>query len=117
MSLYNFKRLVKKYSKVAVYKIIKTEGYFDYTQGGIWVEGVETEQEFEGAVLQLTSKDLQYEENGVYSSEDRKLYCYEQFANNDKIKFKDNIYTVSKQIDRSDFDTDLRVYFIVRKEG
>lgn len=117
MSSFNFKRLVDKYSKHPVYQVSQTDGYYDYANGGIWVDGSITEIEFAGAVLQLTAKDLQYEENGAYSSEDRKLYCYNELQNNDKIKYKGLTYTILKKVDHSDYDSSLYKYFISRKEG
>jgi hypothetical protein len=113
--MYNFKRLVAKYSKKPVYKQVKTDGYFDYANGGEWVEGALTEVELVGAIVPLTGKDLIYEENGTYSQDDRKLYCYELLETGTTIKHNNKIYTVSKQRDYADFDENLRIYILIRR--
>ena len=115
ITIYNFKSLVKKYSKKPCYKLQQTEGYYDYANGGIWVDGAITEVEFEGAVVPLTGQDLQYEENGTYSSDDRKLYCYEEFNIGQKIKHNNVNYTIQKIKDYADFDDNLRIYYMRRR--
>ena len=115
--MFNFKRLIKKYSKEPVYILRETEGYYDWEQGGIWVPGGEEEIEIEGAVVPLSNEDLQFDEGGTYNFEDRKLYCYEDIDKGEKIKHKEKIYTVMEKKDYSDFDEGLSIYFLKRAGG
>lgn len=115
MALFNFKNLVKKYSKAPVY-FIKKSGFYDYKNGGEYKEIVESKEEFEGAVVPLSTQDLKYDENGRYKSEDRKLYCYKSFEVGDSIEHKGFIYTIDKKKDYSDFDDGLNIYFMVRSD-
>lgn len=112
--MYNFKRLIKKYSKFPPFILRESPGYNDYTQGGIWVPGIVEEIQIEGAVVPLTNEDLKYDEGGTYNLEDRKLYCYKEIAKGEKIKHKDKVYTVLEERDYEDFDVDLKIYVIKR---
>ena len=114
--MFNFKRLVKKYSKYPVYLLEETEGYYDPSKGGEWVEGKIEKRQIEGAVVPLSNEDLRYDQGGTYSFEDRKLYCYVDIAKGEKIKHKEKDYTVLERRDYSDFDAELRIYFIKRGE-
>lgn len=116
MSIFNFNSLIKKYSKVPPIALIEQGGYYNYDDGGEYVKGNITKKEFEGAVVPLSGKELRYEENGTYSSEDRKLYCYEDFKTGQKIMHKENIYTIDKRKDYSDFDKGLNIYFMKRSD-
>ena len=108
IGLFNFKRLVDKYSKIKPFALIENGG--EYTKGSI------SKQEFDGAVVPLSMQELRYEENGKYKSEDRKLYCYKQFETGDKIEHKNHVYTVDKKKDYSDFDDNLNIYYLVRSD-
>lgn len=72
MQLYNFDRLIERYS--TLYTLItKTEGkYVD----GIWEEGVETKTVMSGAILPLNIRKV-YASNGAYTTSDRTLYSKE----------------------------------------
>ena len=112
--MFNFKRLINKYSKEPVYLLRETEGYHDYSKGGIWVPEEIEEIEIEGAVVPLTNEDLRFDEGGTYSFEDRKLYCYKEISKGEKIKHKEKIYTVIEKKDYSDFAEGLSIYFLKR---
>lgn len=114
--MFNFKRLIKKYSKHPVYLLREGEGHHDYGQGGLWVPGETEEVEIEGAVVPLSNEDLKFDEGGTYNQEDRKLYCYQEISKGEKIKHKDKIYTVLERKDYTDFDDGLYIYFIKRGE-
>ena len=114
--MFDFKRLIKKYSKEPAYILRETAGYYDWEQGGMWVPGGEKEIEIEGAVVPLSNEDLQFDEGGTYTIEDRKLYCYEEIDKGEKIKHKGKIYTVMEKKDYSDFTEGLRIYFL-KKAG
>jgi len=112
--MFNFKRLTNKYSKEPVYLLRVTEGYYDWEQGGIWIPSGEEEIEIKGAVVPLSNEDLQFDEGGTYTTEDRKLYCYEEIDKGEKIKHKEKIYTVIEKKDYSDFAKGLSIYFLKR---
>jgi hypothetical protein len=110
--MYNFKRLVKKYGKIKpLYKTV-TDGHYDYTQGGIWVEGSVDWIEFDGAVVPL-GEDV-VKDNHDYTIEDKQLYAYASLDINSKVKHKDIIYTVMTRADYTDFDEGLNAYILKR---
>ncbi|WP_333638208.1 hypothetical protein [Tissierella praeacuta] len=116
--MHNFKRLVSKYSKVPAFIIKETEGYRDPNQGGIWVPGKIEEILIEnGAVVPLSNEDLKFDEGGTYGVEDRKLYCYQDIDKGIKVKHKEKIYTVLEKKDYTDFDEELRIYYIKRGDS
>lgn len=112
MGIFNFKALIKKFGKINPIAIIKTGGYYDYKNGGQYVQGEITKVEFTGAVTPLSKNELRFEENGTFTSEDRKLYCYEDFSTGQKIEHKGNTYTIKSKKDYSDFDDNLHIYFM-----
>ena len=112
--MFDFKRLIKKYSKVPAYQIKETDGYRDHENGGIYVPGTTEEILIDGAVVPLSNEDLNFDEGGTYASEDRKLYCYKEMKKGTKVKHKDKTYTVMESKDYSDFDIDLFIYVLKR---
>lgn len=115
MSNFNFKRLIKRYSKVPVYELKETPGFNDPNQGGIFVPGKIKKIQIENAaIVPLTNEELQYDEGGTYSTEDRKLYCYTELEKGTKIKHKEKDYTVMESRDYEDFDIGLFIYMIKR---
>ncbi len=116
MGLFNFKALVKKFGLSLPVKLTHTGGYFDFENGGVYVEGNIDSVEFNGVVVPLSSDDLKFDDSGKYGKEDRKLYCYEDFELGDKIMHKGNIFTIDSKKDYSDFDDDLNIYYLVRSD-
>lgn len=112
--MFNFNRLIKKYSKVPVYELKESPGYRDPTQGGIYVPGKVEEIIIDGAVVPLSNNDLKLDEGGVYTTEDRKLYCYRDIKEGTKIKHKEKEYTVMEKRDYSDYDEGLYIYVLKR---
>lgn len=111
--MYNFDKLIKKYSKVPPQHLTgTTEGHYDYSNGGEWVEGTGTWSEFDGAVVPLDKDDLTYKENNPYTSEDRKLYTYTTLKLGEKIRHKDLEYTIQEMSDYSDFNVGLGIYYM-----
>lgn len=113
MAIFNFKALIKKYGKYHPFYIIRS-GYYDYEHGGEYKQTIGSKQEFEGAVVPLSTQELKYDENGKYKSEDKKLYCYHSFEVGDTIEHKGYTYTIDKKKDYSDFDDNLNIYYMVR---
>ena len=112
--MYNFKRLISKYSKLHVYYLEEAEGYHDPTQGGKWIPGVITEVEIEGAIIPLSNEDLRFDEGGTYMQSDRKLYCYKEMVKGTKIKHDSKNYTILEGKTYKDFDIGLYIYVVRR---
>jgi len=110
--MFNFKSLVSQFGKVKPEKLVKTDGYYDYDNGGVWVEGNVEEIEFDGAVVPLSEENLK--DQHTYTTEDKKLYCYDDLEPNSSVKHKGILYTVMSKKDYSDFDADLRIYILKR---
>jgi hypothetical protein len=110
--MFNFKSLIKQFGKVNPKLITHTDGYYDYENGGQWVDGEETQTEFEGAVVPHSENVLK--DNLVYTADDKKLYCYLDLDPNAKVSHKDIMYTVMEKRDYADFDSDLRIYTLKR---
>lgn len=85
--------------------------------GGVYKEEIVEKKEFEAAVVPLSTSELKYEENGHYSKQDRKMYCYENFKPGEKIEYKSFVYTIDKEKDYSDFDENLKIYYLVRSDN
>lgn len=119
-SLYNFKRLITKYSKGEVYATIETDGYYDQEDGGKY-KASETIYKLlvPAAIVPMNKDDLRYSEGGHYNEDNRKLYCYERLIKGSKIT---NImtdgttrnYTILSDGDYSDYDTGLHIYILGR---
>ena len=112
--MFNFKDLITKYSTSPIYLLNKAEGFYDYGQGGIFIDGKITEVGIMGAIVPLSNEDLRFDEGGTYDFEDKKIYCYLEIAKGEKIKHKGKIYTVLEKRDYSDFDVGLFIYFLKR---
>lgn len=113
--MFNFKRLIKKYSKVPVTLIKSNGGHYDYLNGGEYVKNPPEEIILiDSAVVPLSNSDLKYDEGGTYTTQDRKLYTYTSIKLGDKVSCGDAEYTVQEAKDYSDFDAGLCIYFLKR---
>lgn len=112
--MFNFKRLLKKYGKTKPSLKTTTEGYYDYDNGGVWVDGDITFEEFEGVVLPLGER-LIFDNSG-YTTDDRKLYTYADVEENNIVKFKGKEYTTMEYKGYEDYDVDLKI-FILKSGG
>ena len=110
--MYNFKSLIKKYGKVKPKQLIETDGHFDYTIGGVWVDGSIEEVEFEGAVVPLGENVLK--DSQAYTVEDKALYCYIDLEPNTIVLHKNIRYAVMEKRDFADFDDGLYIYTLKR---
>ena len=112
---FNFKRLIKKYSKIKPSLKTTTEGHYDYNNGGAWVDGVVTFVEFEGAVLPLGER-LIFDNSG-YTVDDMKLYTYADVEENNIVKFKGKDYTTMECKDYEEHDIGLKVFILKRGDA
>ena len=112
--MYNFKSLIKKYGKVKPLKKTVTGGFYDYDNGGIWVEGGVDWTEFEGAVAPIDQNLIK--DSLDYTVDDKKLYTYEGLEPGQKVKHKDVEYTLMSFKDYSDFDESLQI-FVMKRGG
>lgn len=97
------------------YKIDYPEAEWD-PDTGKKVQGEPVQTEFDGADFPLSSEDLQFDEAGTYTSEDRKLYTTELLAKGQEVKVKGKLYTVHRERDYADIAAGLRIY-IIRRAG
>lgn len=119
--MFNFKNLIEKYADMngPITVIKETEGYYDPNQGGKYVPGEIIETEVKAAIMPLSLNEmhdqLQYNEGGAYTREDRKIYTFTELEIGQKIRHKDIEYLISEGIDYSDYEHNgLRVYYARR---
>lgn len=119
-SLYNFKKLVGKYTQGKTQAVIEQEGYYDMENGGQYVEGkTETVDLIPAAVVPLSDDDLKFDEAGTYNDDNMKMYCYKHLEKSTKVKYEKNdrriyYFTILSKRDYSDYDKDLQIYYMRR---
>lgn len=115
--MFDFRDLVEQYSS-DITIIRKGEGYYDYEHGGVWVPGKEERTETRGAVIPLSSRELneqlQHGEGGAYTRADRKVYTHVELALGEVLEHKGNSYTVAEKVDYADIASGLRIYYVRR---
>ena len=120
MGLYNFKKLISKYSKGIVVALIETDGYYDMENSGKWQEGAKKELRLiPAAIVPINKDDLKFDDGGHYSYDNRKLYCYQALEkgtiiNNIQSKGIVKSYKILAEKDYSDYDDDLHIYILER---
>lgn len=115
--MFDFHNLIEQYSSdIAI--IRESEGYYDYSQGGVWVPGAEERIETRGAVLPLSTRELneqlQYGEGGAYNRSDRKVYTHESLELGEILEHKGFRYTIAEQVPYTDLASGLNIYFVRR---
>lgn len=93
------------------------DGYRDYDNGGIWVEGETVFESFQGAIMGLSYQDLKYDAGGAYTIDDRKLYTYNRLITGEKIEHDGIIYTIARSKDYSQFGGGLFIYILRRGDN
>ena len=82
-----------------------------YNDEGKWINpGAETPRTMEGIILPLTNDELQHENNGVYTTKDRKIYVTSPLKIGQRIDYKNQLYTIDSEKDYSDY-VDVYIYF------
>lgn len=101
MKLYNFTRLIKKYS-CDFSVITSTEGKY---KGGLWIPGETVTTCLRGAIVSLPEKKL-YQPGGNYTTNDRQLYMFEripQALKDGKVLYKGAYYSIEEETEYSEF--------------
>ena len=109
MKLYNFKRLVRKYS--VTFELITHEAgtYKD----GRYVETESVTASKTGAIVPLSQRKI-YQSGGTLSTTDRQLYMLERITeplNNATVKYKGKTYKIEEDTDYTDY-SDVSVYVL-----
>lgn len=106
MKLYNFSRLIHKYS--VVFCLHRTQGGY---VAGKWEEGGETVKEMRGAIVPISERKI-YDSGGTYTTQDRELYLTEPLKgplSEYQVLYKGNTYAVEEQRNFEDY-ADVAVY-------
>ena len=106
MKLYNFARLINKYS--VTFCLHKTQGRY---VSGKWEQGGEIVKEMRGAIVPVSDTKI-YQSGGTYDKNDRELYMMQPLPkplSDWKVVYKDKEYTVEVGKDFADY-ADVAVY-------
>lgn len=98
--LYNFKRLIKKYS--VDFCLHRTQGQYVH---GKWVAGGELVKNMRGAIVPMSLKKV-YHSGGTYTTDDRELYLSKPLElplSDLKVVYKGNIYSVEQGRDFDEY--------------
>ncbi len=112
MRIYDFRRLVNKYGKAKPALKTTSGGYYDYDNGGEWVDGVVEFTPFDGAVTPISERVIY--DNGAYTADDKNLYTYADIGENQTVRFKDKDYTTMQVADYGDYDCGLKAFILKR---
>ncbi|WP_425447743.1 hypothetical protein [Dethiothermospora halolimnae] len=116
--MFNFKGLIDKYSSpLIIYE--GTDGYRDWDNGGVWVEGGKRPVEVQGAIVPLNTEDLKFDDGGTYTTDDRKLYIHRNLDIGEEVKdaIDGKTYQVHREKDYSRFANGLNIYFLKRADN
>lgn len=112
--LYNFTRLVNKYSNKLLLKTIAGSGYID----GHYVEGIEMQTNIKGAVVPYSTSKI-YQSGGNIKTSDMQLYTLEPLdihLDNTRIVYKNKTYKVEEDTDYTMF-SDVHIYRLIYVEN
>lgn len=106
MKLYNFTRLIRKYS--VTFTLKQKSGSYVY---GKWVEGVPKTTEMRGAIVPMKARKV-YGSGGTYTTQDRELYLTKPLTgvlSDYSVVYKGNTYAVEESLIFEDY-ADVAVY-------
>ena len=106
MKLYNFKRLIKKYS--VTFCLHKIQGEY---VGGKWEQGGEIVREMQGAIVPMSDRKI-YGSGGTYTEQDRELYVSTPIGtplSDFRVVHKGSVYTLEESRNFEDY-ADAAVY-------
>lgn len=112
MQLYNFNRLITKYSTEFTL-ITPSEGAYD---GGVYVYGEPKTNVLTGAIIPLSQRKV-YQLGGNYTTQDKELYMLKRIDRallGGKVFYKGDTYSIEEETDYSDF-SDI-YHYMLRKE-
>lgn len=92
MKLYDFTRLITKYSVPFLLRHTSKGGYVS----GKWEPGEEVTEEMQGAIVPISDRKI-YDSGGTYTAMDRDLYVMQELPNplsEYEVIYKDNVYAV-----------------------
>ena len=108
MKLYDFSRLIHKYS--VEFCLHKKQGEY---VGGKWEVGNEIVKNMYGAIVPMPDRKL-YSSGGTYTASDRELYLFEPLTDNlsdYQISYNDKVFNVEESRDFGDY-ADAYVYIL-----
>lgn len=111
MKIYNFSRLVEKYSNDIELKSEEAGSY----NGGRYVRGQVTTQTVRGAIIPYTTEKI-YQSGGYIKSTDLQLYTLYKIDLASRVSYKGRTYKVEEDSDYSDY-SDVYVYRLIWMEG
>lgn len=106
MKLYDFSRLIRKYS--VSFCLHRTQGQY---VAGKWEQGGEIVKEMRGAIVPLSDAKI-YQSGGTYDKNDRELYMMEPLPeplSEWKLHYKGKVYTIETGRDFADY-ADVAIY-------
>lgn len=112
MQLYNFKRLIRKYSVTA--QLHKKQGSY---VAGKWVENDDEICDVKGAIIPISDRKI-YQSGGTLTQNDREWYLSEALTgslSDFKVVYDSNTYTVEESRDYTDY-ANVAVYVLKRVE-
>lgn len=107
--LYNFNRLIDKYSVDFTLLSTSKGGYV----GGKYVSGEETATAYRGAIVPVSDSKI-YQSGGTLTTKDRQLFMRTPIAQaltNAKVRFKNNEYNIEQVTDFDDY-ADAYIYLL-----
>lgn len=113
MKLYNFARLINKYS--VTFCLHREQGAF---VSGKWEEGGALVKEMRGAIVPMNDRKI-YQSGGTYDQSDRELFLTSPLPlplSQWRVVYKDNSYAVEDGRDFADY-SDAAVYNLKRIAG
>lgn len=119
--LFNFEELFATfYMEIKVYR--NPVGYRDYSNGGQWIESLPADgikpKRISGIVVPLSNEDLQFDQSGTYTQEDRKVYLRipDILDKGDEVEFKGKRYRVMRKRDYQEVYADFNMYICQRSD-
>lgn len=115
---YHFKDTIARHTQGKVYAISLKETIVP--PGEIVVEEKKELLDI-AAIVSLTNDDYVNDNGGHYDRDSRKLYCYKLLKKGSKIINEMNNgtireYTIHEHEDKSDYDDELHIYYMVRSD-
>ena len=109
MKLYNFDKLIDKYSVDFLFVTNEKGKYV----GGQWFKGDEIKTPWKGAIVPLSDQKI-YQSGGTYTSYDRQLFTRTKLSDalkESKVIYKNNMYSIENEVDYDDY-CDAYVYVL-----